>query len=248
MRDCSAASAAGRFGWGPCWLDVVRGAGQDKAAAPIPTAFWEPNSMNHIMIDLETMGTLFNAPVLAIGACYFDADTGEIGDRFYGAIDIADACRFGRPSGDTIRWWMGQNDDARKAAIAGTKPAAEVFEAFEKFLLRNRNACPWGNGATFDISILEYAFLKVLNRSAPWKFWNVRDCRTVKALAAGLPNYPGERQGTHHQAMDDAVFQAQWVSHYWMTLRGKTPKPVAETVVPLALAAPAAAEEVDLLA
>lgn len=183
--------------------------------------------MNHVMIDLETLGTAFDAPVLAIGAVYFDPDTGALGDRFYGAIDVADACRYGRPSGDTIRWWMGQGDEAREAAVAGKHPAVLVFEKFDEFMVKHGpDAHPWGNGASFDISILDFAFPKILDKPVPWKFWNVRDCRTIKALASKVPPFQAERQGTHHQALDDAIYQAQWVSHYWQALRGiKSPAP-----------------------
>jgi hypothetical protein len=181
--------------------------------------------MKHLMIDLETMGSIFNAPVLAIGAVMFDPNTGELGDRFYGAIDIADACRHGLPSGETIKWWMGQGDDARKAAVAGTQSAETVFAGFRAFIQKQTaDVCPWGNGATFDISILEYAFLKITGDVAPWKFWNVRDCRTIKEIAneAGC-SFDGPRAGTHHHALDDAIHQAQWVSHYWRHLTGQAP-------------------------
>lgn len=183
--------------------------------------------MKNLMIDLETLGTAFNAPVLAIGAVYFDPDTGALGERFYGSIDVADACRYGRPNGDTIRWWMGQSDEARKAAVGGKHPAAFVLEKFGEFALKHGlNVCPWGNGASFDISILDYAFPKILDKPAPWKFWNVRDCRTIKEVASKVPPFQAERAGTHHNALDDAIYQAQWVSYYWQALRGVAPKPV----------------------
>lgn len=188
--------------------------------------------MKNLMIDIETMGTLVNAPVLAIGAVFFDPKTGELGRRFYGAIDIADACRYGRPSGDTIRWWMGQGDDARKAAVAGKQSAETVFAGFRAFIQnQSGDVHPWGNGATFDISILEYAFLKITGEAAPWKFWNVRDCRTIKDIANSMGlSFDAPREGTAHQALDDAVHQAQWVSHYWQALTGQkaAPKPVDE--------------------
>lgn len=177
-------------------------------------------TFTHVMIDLETMGTLQNAPILAIGAVWFDPATGELGKRFYGAIDIEDACRHGRPSGGTIKWWFDQSDEARKAAVAGTLKSAEVFEKFRQFLLKPEVAMqPWGNGACFDISMLDYAFLKVTGEASPWKFWNVRDCRTLRelGLAAG-PKFKGERGGTHHQALDDAIYQAQEMSFYWQRL------------------------------
>ena len=60
----------------------------------------------NLMIDLETLGTFMNAPVVTIGACFFDPMTGEIGDKFYRKIDMVDAMRFGSASGDTLRWWL----------------------------------------------------------------------------------------------------------------------------------------------
>lgn len=177
--------------------------------------------MQHLMIDLATLGTAFNAPVLAIGAVYFDPDTGDLGDRFYGGIDMADACRYGRPNGDTIRWWLGQSEDARKAVVAGKHPAKHVFEKFQAYCLKGgQNIKPWGNGARFDIAILDYSFPRILDAPPPWKFWNVRDCRTIKDLASKAPAFTETLEGTAHQALDAAVHQAKWVSHYWRYLRG----------------------------
>jgi hypothetical protein len=176
--------------------------------------------MNHLMIDLETLGTAPNAPVLSIGAVFFDPSTGELGRTFEESIDVEDAMQFGRLSGSTFKWWMAQSDEARKAAIRGTKPAAEVFGAFVRFAGNGFNLRPWGNGASFDISIMDYAIPRILNRPAPWKFWNIRDCRTVKEMADGVvPDYAVPREGTHHTALADAVYQAKWVSHYWQNLR-----------------------------
>ena len=185
--------------------------------------------MQHLMIDLETLGTLVNAPVLAIGAVYFDLDTGALGDQFYGGIDIADACRYGRPSGDTIRWWMQQGDNARHAAVAGKHPSKLVFDKFRTFCTKSSgDVKPWGNGASFDISILEYAFLKVTDEPAPWKFWNIRDCRTIKEIAVAAPTFVTTVERTEHHALDDAIHQAKWVSHYWRWLREPRPTSAVE--------------------
>jgi hypothetical protein len=203
---------------------------------------------SHLMTDLETMGTRFDAPVIAIGACFFDPNTGAIGEKFYRAIDMSDACRHGRLSGDTVKWWLQQSDDARAAVTAGSQPAAEAFKEFAEFYGKYPNVAVWGNGATFDISILEYAFLKILGQAAPWAFWLVRDCRTIKDIASGIAFVPKvARQGTHHQALDDAVFQAQWVSEMWQVLRGKKePEPRKQLVPDDILASeptPAAADD-----
>jgi hypothetical protein len=169
------------------------------------------------MIDLETMGQRFDAPVVAIGAVYFDPDTGKLGDEFYASINIEDSFKVGRADGSTVKWWMQQGDAARMAAIKGGE---SVFDALKRFDAYYRSGSPvWGNGATFDITILEYTYGR-LGGSAPWKFWDVRDCRTIKDLGSHLGVDTKVQQGVAHNALDDAKSQARWVSEMWMALKG----------------------------
>ncbi|EJW6153373.1 3'-5' exoribonuclease, partial [Escherichia coli] len=49
----------------------------------------------HLMIDIETMGTNTNAPIVVIGAVFFDPQTGEIGPVFYIVISLTDAMNTG---------------------------------------------------------------------------------------------------------------------------------------------------------
>jgi hypothetical protein len=176
----------------------------------------------HLMIDLETMGTEVNAPIISIGAVFFDPDIGELGDTFDEAIDLEDAFRWGKCSGSTVKWWMGQGDEARKRAIRGTQSSQEAFGKFLRFCAREsaRSLQPWGNGASFDISMLDYAIPRITGQKMPWMFWNVRDCRTIKEIANGVvADYTNPREGVYHSALDDAIYQAKWVSHFWQHLR-----------------------------
>lgn len=192
--------------------------------------------MKHLMIDLETLGTKVNAPIVAVGACFFDPETGAIGKTFDAAIDVEDALNYGKIEGGTFKWWMQQGEDARMKVVRGRHLALKVMEAFVTFAgTHGDQVQPWGNGASFDISMLDYAIPRITGKPVPWKFWNVRDCRTIKALADGVVNYSGERKGVHHTALDDAIHQAEWVSVYWQGLRGLT------------VAAPASSDVDDLL-
>ena len=176
---------------------------------------------SHCMIDLETLGTAANAPVIAIGAVFFDPNTGTLGDTFDAAIDVEDAMRYGVMSGSTFKWWLGQSDAARQKVVRGRERAEDVFSRFGSFAVKHGdNVQPWGNGASFDIAILDHAFPRILNKPAPWKFWNVRDVRTVKELATGIVRFDDKmKQGVAHTALDDAVHQAKWVSTCWQGLR-----------------------------
>ncbi|MBJ5080118.1 3'-5' exoribonuclease, partial [Salmonella enterica subsp. enterica serovar Corvallis] len=51
--------------------------------------------MNNLMIDLETMGKKPNAPVVSIGAVFFDPQSGEIGPEFYTAVSLESAMEQG---------------------------------------------------------------------------------------------------------------------------------------------------------
>lgn len=183
--------------------------------------------MKDLMLDLETLGTQVNAPVVAVGACFFDIKTGEIGKTFDAAIDVSQALRFGRMSGDTLKWWLSQGDEARQKVVRGRSDPAKVYHSFCDFVSSGgSNVRPWGNGSSFDISMLEFSMARVIEKTPPWDFWNVRDCRTIKHLATDLNlSAPPERKGVHHTALDDAIHQAEWVSHYWRQISDRFARP-----------------------
>lgn len=185
----------------------------------------------HCMIDLETLGTFMNAPVVTIGACFFDPMTGEIGGKFYRKIDIAEAMRFGTPDPETIRWWLTQEPAAQKELSSAKDKMADVLRDLSTFYNTGNDAAVWGNGPTFDVTILDYAYWKCLGEKSPWPFWNVRDVRTVVQLAEGLVKKPAAftKNAVAHNALDDCIFQVGYVSKMWQALRGKVPAETKST-------------------
>lgn len=185
----------------------------------------------NIMIDIETLGTFMNAPVVTIGACFFDPITGEIGDKFYERIDIAEAMHFGKADAETIRWWLKQDPAAQAELAKQGRKAADVLNKLTAFYRMSRDGKVWGNGPSFDITLLDYQYDRVLNQKTPWKFWNVRDVRTVVQLAEGLVKKPAafSKDGTAHNALDDCIFQVGYVSKMWQALRGKAAPALADS-------------------
>lgn len=198
----------------------------------------------NLMIDLETLGTSSKAPVISIGACYFD-ETG-VKQHFYAVLDIKQQIDSGlrKVDADTIKWWMGQEGAAKKVfqeelgvqAIEGLQPVEYYYtennrhslEEFSRFCFLHEDIKPWGNGSTFDITILE-SLLEDYNLLPPWKFYNIRDMRTFKEYV-----YDGsetKREGTHHNALDDAIYQAEVVVEGMNRNKNKpdpkTPKPLS---------------------
>jgi hypothetical protein len=157
------------------------------------------------MIDLETMGNSSTAAIIAIGAVEFSKD--GLGREFYMPVNLESAVAAGLTmDASTVLWWMGQKAEARDAAIAAGKHGHPLDYALRELTdwLPERPEV-WGNGATFDNVILTNAY-KAIGMERPWPYWADRCYRTLKNLypTAAIP----PRAGTHHQALDDAKFQA----------------------------------------
>ena len=185
--------------------------------------------MNHIMLDLETLDTTSSAVVLSIGAVAFDPYTNALGDKFYVEMteDIAAQQARGRTiSGDTVRWWMQQDVQAKRVfseSIDGVD-RANTFEALSRFGLfvaanGDRDVEMWGNGADFDNAILGSLFDSFGLRK-PWSYSRNRCYRTMKNLGIG-PRRPQVREGVHHNALDDAVTQAAHLQEIFACLKSR---------------------------
>lgn len=162
----------------------------------------------HIMVDIETWGTGPSALVVSIGACRFNPMGGGIVDRFYVCIDPQSAKDAGlEVSTDTLLWWMAkERSEARDRWLSEQRiDIWTALQGFSEWMTSDGFSLVWGNGATFDNVILRTAFEKT-SVTCPWKFWQDACYRTLKGLA---PAIRIERDGTHHDALDDAVAQAK---------------------------------------
>ncbi|WP_312320092.1 exonuclease [Atlantibacter hermannii] len=181
----------------------------------------------HLMVDLETMGSNPDAPIVSIGAVFFEPSTGETGPEFYQVVDLASAMRFGaQPDASTILWWMKQSSEARSALLVEDAADLDVaLTLFSEFLGENaangtKSVQVWGNGATFDNVLLKQSY-ELVGGAAPWRFVNDRDVRTIVELgnAVGInPRYDIPFEGDKHNALADARHQAKYVSAIWQRL------------------------------
>lgn len=163
----------------------------------------------HIMLDLETWGTAPGSAIRSVGATVFGPESGRLGDTFYRNVSDASCEAAGlRKSASTIKFWEEQSEAAKEALLVDPRPLDEVLLAFTAWFHRVGGGYVWGHGASFDPVLLEAAYDALL-LEAPWKFWNIRCCRTVLAMANRKPQRQG---GTHHNALDDAIAQARAVS------------------------------------
>lgn len=165
--------------------------------------------MSHIMLDLETLGTVSNSIILTIGAIKFDPMT-DIGplekcNTFYRRITIQSCKDVGLISEEqTIKWWNSQDSSIKFEAMENTDrlPLTQVLLEFSQWF--GKSVKIWGHGDDFDCVILGNAY-KACNLTPPWKFWNTRDTRTLFDLAR--VNIKSFCQDNIHHALHDSYRQ-----------------------------------------
>lgn len=138
------------------------------------------------MLDLETLSTRANAVILIIGAIKFkrNGNTSSFKDidekdKFYRRVTLK-SCTDVKMDIDpeTINWWHSQDKKVKHEALYSEDRCTleKSLKDFSEWF--NGSRFIWGNGSSFDVTIIEEAYKRV-NIDIPWKFWNVRDLRTL---------------------------------------------------------------------
>ncbi|EIS4853030.1 3'-5' exoribonuclease [Escherichia coli] len=176
---------------------------------------------DHLMIDLETMGKNPDAPIISIGAIFFDPQTGDMGPEFSKTIDLETAG--GVIDRDTIKWWLKQSREAQSAILTDEIPLDDALLQLREFIDENSGEFfvrVWGNGASFDNVILRRSYERQ-GIPCPWRYYNDRDVRTILELGKAI-DFDARTaipfEGVPHNALDDARHQAKQVSAIWQNL------------------------------
>lgn len=172
--------------------------------------------MNHIMIDLETMGNTSFSAITAIAAVRFDVLTGMTGESFFAHVDLKSCLEAGlHVDASTVTWWMEQEDDVRKAFTGRSGiPLEMALRKFSDFC--RGDGYVWGNSARFDLGLLQNAH-NLLKIPIPWDFRKELDCRTMNWLIPEIRiNTP--RKGSAHNPIDDCLFQISYVCDIYTSL------------------------------
>ena len=181
----------------------------------------------HLMVDMETMGNSPDAPIVSIGAVFFDPSTGNTGAEFYQVVSLESSMSFGmKPDASTIQWWLKQSSEARSAILVDEAMGLrETLELLADFIAENsangsHTVQLWGNGCSFDNVILRRAYA-LTDTPFAVPFWNDRDVRTMVELGKSVginPRYDIPFEGDMHNALSDARHQVKYVSAIWQRL------------------------------
>lgn len=161
-------------------------------------------SQVNVMVDLETMARATNSVICSIGAVKFTLD-GTIIDTFYCTVDAEDCKKYGLViEKSVVDWWRKQPKETLEALRKDTLPLKDALTKFSIWY-GTQSLPTWGNSVAFDNVILQSAY-EAVGMQRPWKHWEDRCYRTLKNLIVVEPDV---REGTYHNALDDAMFQTK---------------------------------------
>lgn len=168
----------------------------------------------HLIVDIETLGVTVPAPVLSIGIVSLDLAGRDIHhlppeakQTFTIGVDPAQCV--GTPEEATLAWWNQRPEEVRNAVWNAPKsadPFGELLQIIEKV---NPDYF-WGKAPDFDFGHLA-AQLKHLGKPVPWKFWQLRDIRTLEGLELSRSQqYMHDKNSlAKHVALDDAIAESE---------------------------------------
>ncbi|MEA1917817.1 MAG: 3'-5' exonuclease [Campylobacterota bacterium] len=156
------------------------------------------------MSIIKTLATDTYAVVTQIGACYFDRNTGEIGDELLVNIQIQDCLNHGlRVDAGAIKFWFEQSRQTfLENPVPLTKAAQQLREFYKKEVL------VWAH-ATFDFPRLAEAYEKI-GQGFCFPYRKLRDIRTLVDLSnVPYKKIPKDESQTH-DALYDCKFQVKY--------------------------------------
>lgn len=166
------------------------------------------------MIDIETLGTKPGCAILSIAAVPFGLDDNFNCDplarppAFFIKVN-PDSCEEVGLVIDprTVAWWKKQSRAAADATFGGTTHIKDALLELTAYIGDAKDSIRiWGNGASFDVPILESAYY-ACDLNVPWKYYNSLCYRTIKSIYKAV--LPSKNMKVAHSALDDALTQAR---------------------------------------
>lgn len=171
--------------------------------------------MQHIVLDLETLGVETDSVILSIGAAVFDDvnPTFIVQDTFYRNLDTRAQIVSGRTiDQNTIDWWNHPDRDTARM-LSNDKPVQAGVALVEFGMFCNRfpkDTSIWGNGSDFDVSMLR-SLMRTFGMVWPMSYKNTRCMRTLRGVLPWHACWDLRFEGIPHFALDDARHEAEMI-------------------------------------
>jgi len=161
-----------------------------------------------VMIDIETVGLERGSAIVEIGAVQFEP-VAMIGETFHASVSLTSCQEAGlQIDADTVEWWLGDQPEIATEILVGGDGLAGALSEFVDWYHKVDPHEVWANSPSFDCEMLEHAGEQV-GVPMPWDFYQERDVRTLDSLPHDVER---EQEGTEHNALDDALYQARVAS------------------------------------
>ncbi len=140
---------------------------------------------DHLMIDLETMGKNPDAPIISIGAIFFDPQTGDMGPEFSKTIDLETAG--GVIDRDTIKWWLKQSREAQSAIMTDEIPLDDALLQLREFIDENSGEFFVQVGEMEPTSTTRFCAVHTNGRGSPARGVTTTIAMYAQSLSWGKP-------------------------------------------------------------
>jgi hypothetical protein len=184
--------------------------------------------MNHLMIDIWALGAQPNAAICFIESVFFEPSTGRTGASLFQMIDPRTAQDRGAyiSIGSMIKWL---DQDERRIGDATLSGAHETHALINlaRFI---ENAYPeatkenlkvWCKNGSRVFPILHSAYERASLEGVsllPWRTQNECCFRSLLTVAGVIGYAPHPRPSVTHNAVTDAIYQAEQVCEIWQRL------------------------------
>lgn len=161
----------------------------------------------HIMVDSETYDTKPTAVILSIGAVVIVDPI----QSYYRELDPTTQTY--RTVSDSAKEWWSNQPMPIPIGPYSLYDALTDFSGWLQDICKGAEPVIWCKGTDFDVAILTNAY-EQMYLPVPWKYNNIRDCRTVFKIAEWEP------EKANHSALDDATKQAYGLRQALYKLNG----------------------------
>jgi exodeoxyribonuclease VIII len=163
------------------------------------------------MLDLETMGVNADALITTISAVRFDLKSGQCFEEFETGLNWEEQIEHGAIiDSSTVQWWLKQSKEAQETMMRlPQNRIIDVLQEFNgwitKYIPNIKNAKLWGNGVTFDNTLLRNLY-KRHGVDFVLPYYCDNDVRTLVTLK-GINPRDYEFKGIKHRGIDDCKHQ-----------------------------------------
>lgn len=168
----------------------------------------------HVMVDTETLGLKPNAAIVELAAVYVDdhgtkqyfnyAVPPEEYDKLTHIFSVEEV---------SIAFHISENSDNWRSWKYSTGTVHNMVQSFMGWLAMatlhgKKELVLWCEGIDFDIPKLSHLMRMFIgDKPLPWKYYNVRDLRTLQAVFYKEIVAAEFRNDNVHSALGDAVYQ-----------------------------------------